>query len=319
MRVTLVLLLALLTYLVQRRPVRALAYLVVGLVAVAVEAALRRRRPPAAEPTTPQRARRAALAVIAIGESLAVALGVVQPRDIWRLAVGAELAAAVVALTALPAMLRAVRRQRAGGASWVAALLAAAEELLPPGLLAVARVELGIYRGAFRLAAPRPRAERGALRLSYGASQRLLLYALLMVGLVELTVTDYLVRNTFLRVPLLLLGLLTFPYLLGLVGRTKAYPHLLYDDRLLVRSGPDFALEVPLVRIARASRRTRISQRNGAHLEHDGALRLASGGQTDLLLHLTEPLPTQLGHARCLEIALDHPRHPAVDRLADRG
>lgn len=256
--------------------------------------------------------------MVALGESLALALGLVQPGDIGLLLVGVELAAAVIALTALPSVLRVVRAERSRGQTFSAALLAAAEELLPPGLVSVARFELGLWRSAYRWITPVPRAERGAVRLSYGASERLMLWVLLPCGLVELTVMDYLLRNTPLRWPLFVLGVLTVPYLLGAIARTKAQPHLLFDDRLLLRSGPDFAVEVPLAWIERASRRPQLNQGRGALRSDDGALRLAYGQQTDVRIQLDRPLLTALGPVTCIDVAVDDPHHPAVQELLTR-
>lgn len=310
--------LALLTYVVQDRPLRALLYLAVGLTAVGVTAVLRARRPARPPASRAQRLRRGIVVVIGLVESVALAVGAVEPEDIWLLLLGVEVAAALVALTALPAIVRAVRAHRNAGASYDVALLAAAEELLPPALLTVARTELKLFKAAWRLVTPAPGGERDAARLSYGSSERLLLWVLLPCSLIELTVMDYLLRNTPLRVPLLILGLLSLPYVLGLVGLSKAYPHLLYADRLHVRSGPDFTLDVPLALVRRASRRTSIEQGNGIRWEEPGSLRIVRAGQTDLRLELSVPLASDRGPVTCLDVALDDPRHPALAGLLTR-
>lgn len=182
------------------------------------------------------------------------------------------------------------------------------------GALAGARAELRVLTAGARLLRPVPRAERDAVRLSYGSAERLFVWVLVPCGLIELVVMDYLLRNTPLRVPVLVLGLLTFPYALGLLARTKAYPHLLYDDRLVLRSGADFSLEVPLSNVQHVRRRTAVNVPEGPALD-EGLLVLSRGGQTDLRLALQPPVVSALGPVDRIDVALDDPRHPALDRL----
>ena len=190
-------------------------------------------------------------------------------------------------------------------------------ERTAPWTSVAARVgaELRVLVAGARWLLPAPAAERGAARLHYGSGERLFLWVLLPCGLVELVVVDYLLRHTPLRVPLLVLGVLTFPYLLGLLGLTRAYPHLLHADRLVLRSGPGFILVVPLDVITRARRRTAVNQAGGVRLDDAGALVLARSGQTDLRLELLAAVPSPLGPVTRVDLALDDPRHPALDRL----
>ncbi len=316
-RVAVVVLLAGLTYVARDAPVRALVYLVAGLALVAL-AAVRERRRPRRVLSRGQQVRSRVLLGIGLLSAVALALGVVAASDTWVLLVAGEVAAAVVALFALPSLLRAHRSSRADGASWDAALLAALAEVMPPAVLALATAELRVLLAGARWLLPAPRAERGAARLHYGSGERLFLWVLVPCGLIELVVMDYLLRHTPLRVPVLVLGLLTFPYVLGLLGLSKAYPHLLHSDRLVLRSGPGFALEVPLEQVRRAARRTALVE--GPRVAHDdaGALTLAHGGQTDLRLELDAPVLSTLGPVSRVDLALDDPRHPALDRLLAR-
>ena len=316
-RVVLVALLAALTYVVRDAPVRALIYLVAGLALVALAAALERRRPRRAL-SRGQQVRARILLGLGLLSACALALGVVPASDAWVLLVAGEVAAAVVALFALPSLLRAFRASRTAGASWDESLLAALAEVMPPTVRALATAELRVLVAGARLLLPVPRLERGAVRLSYGSGERLLLWVLVPCGLIELVVMDYLLRHTPLRVPVLVLGLLTFPYVLGLLGLSKAYPHLLHGDRLVLRSGPGFALEVPLEQVRRAARRTALVEGPRVARDQAGALTLAHGGQTDLRLELAAPVVSSLGPVTRVDLALDDPRHPALDRLLAR-
>ncbi len=215
-----------------------------------------------------------------------------------------ELCLVAVALTSLPSLRRRALVLRGEGKPAVSAYVAAGAANLPPEVARLAIAEIAVLETAVRYVLRRPvGVHSGDVVLPYGRSARTLLFAFSPAALVELVVTDYFLRSTPLRWPLLVLGLLSLPYLLGFVATSWVHPHLLRTDRLIVRSGAAFSVEIPLALLSGWSTGFRI---DGGRLRvTEGCLSLPSSGQTDVRLFLSEPLPTPLGEVSVIEIAMD--------------
>ena len=214
-----------------------------------------------------------------------------------------ELALLAVALSYAPRLRREARTLQRQGLTTMGAYAAAFGAYLPPELRRLAVAEFTILETAGRFLLRKPAAQPDDVLLPYGRSSRILLYVLLPTSLVELAVVDYLLRHTPLRWPVLLLGVLSVPYLLGVVAVSRVYPHLLRADRLVLRSGADFSTEIPLTLIAMWSAGFRLD--SGRRRVTEGRLSLPSDGQTDFRLELRGSLVTALGDCVSVDIALD--------------
>ncbi len=215
-----------------------------------------------------------------------------------------ELCLVAVALTSLPTLRRQALILRGEGRPPVAAYVAAFAANLPPEFQRIAAAEIVVLETAVRYVLRRPAGVRaGDVVLPYGRSARTLMFALSPAVLVELLVMDYLLRATPLRWPVLVLGLLSLPYLLGFVATSRVYPHLLRTDQLVLRSSSHFSVEIPLAILAGWSTGFRLD--SGHRRVTEGRLCLPSSGQTDCRLLLREPLHTALGACTVIDVALD--------------
>lgn len=312
-QVVLVLALSLLGYAARQSVLRAVGSLVLGIAAVAVSVVLRRRRaaaPPAPPPPPGARLRRRL--VMALGLAQAVVLAVVDVRWFPLVAVVGE---GLLLVVAVPALVLARRRflvRRAAGQTRQDALLGALEHELPPVVLRVLRTELTVLGSAVALLRPRPQT---AERWPYGRAERTLLYALAPVAATEAVVVHYLLRGSPLRWPALALTLLALPYLVGFIGQTAAYPHLLHADRLVLRDGPSFSLTIPRQSIARVTERLALDPARARHWRDGGTLVLPSGGRTTHRLDLAHPVELGAAQVRAVELSIDGGPYPGLQQL----
>lgn len=284
---------------------QALAFYAVGALLVIGLFLLTRHRP------VVQRSRGQRLRVVVpqlAGLALAVlyAAGLLSTADLARWSLLLEVGGLLLIVCSARPILRARRAARAAGASRSDAWLAGAAEVLPPVVLIAARAELRLLSGALTFFRRPPAAERGAVRLRHGGSERVVLWAVMGVGAVECVAVDLVLAGTRFRWPVLVLSLLTFPYLLGLIARTRAIPHLLHPDRLELRSG-ELRLTVPRELIGSVF--SSLSMRAGTRVRlQDGTLTIPSGGATDVALQLSSPLETPLGQVDRIQVGVDDPR-----------
>lgn len=276
-----------------------LLFVAVGLATVAVFTLTG----PAAERTRGPWVRRWVVQGLIVAEAVVLAGFPHTPYTVQSLVV-LELCLVAVALTSLPSLRRQALLLRGEGKTSASAYVAAFAANLPPEFRRLAIAEIVVLETAVRYVLRRPAGVRaGDVVLPYGRSARTLMFAFSPAALAELAVTDYFLRATPLRWPVLVLGVLSLPYLLGFVATSRVYPHLLRSDRLVLRSGTGFSVEVPLTLVSGWSCGFRL---DGGRLRvSEGCLCLPSSGQTDVRLLLREPLETALGACTVIEVALD--------------
>lgn len=302
LRALLVVALAILSYAAHSSLLRAGACLAIGGLALLLPRWLSRKSPRQPRPPA-SRTRYLALRVLVFLQ--AVALAVAETSDFPLIIVVGEVLAGAVALSGAGPARRRYQQERSRGTSRGESFFAGLGEVAPESLVRFARADAAILAAAARLVTPRPASERRAERWRHGSAERLIFYVLAPVATVEVAVIHHLLRGTPFQLPLLVLGLLSFPYLLGLIAQTRAFPHLLFEDRLLLRGGDGFALTIPRQAIGSVSRRTILASRERRHLRSDGTLVLPSGGRTSLHLQLCEPVPCALGEVRAVSLHVD--------------
>ncbi|MFE7531313.1 hypothetical protein ACFU7Y_37245 [Kitasatospora sp. NPDC057542] len=212
----------------------------------------------------------------------------------WRIAAGilvvTESALAVLGLLAGAAFLRQYRLLRADGTSRAESFSGALFFLMPDQLAGLVRRELSVLRVlALALSGRTERARPGDVRLAYGGAARavtvgaavLLLASGLAVLLAGPPGAGWLVAGALLvygAVVLLALGL-----------ASRARPHVLRADRLLVRWGMYQELEIPLGAVRRLDKVARAPGRP----ERDGAgdrFVVPGAGREALTVELGEPV-----------------------------
>ncbi|MEO6205368.1 MAG: hypothetical protein ABIO67_08305, partial [Mycobacteriales bacterium] len=178
-----------------------LLFAAIGLAAVAVFALTR----PAKESRPGPRWRRWIIQGLLVAEAVFIA-GFPHSPHVGMSLVGLEVCLLAMAFTSLPSLRRRAMVLRAEGQSPFAAYLAASATNLPPEVQRVATAEIAVLETTVRYVLRRPAGVHvDDVVLPYGRSARTLLFAFSPAVLVELAVTDYFLRATPLRWPLLVL------------------------------------------------------------------------------------------------------------------
>lgn len=242
--------------------------------------------------------------VAALATGFAYALDLIPVRYLPLLAAADELVVLGIAIALLPTAIRLHRSLRASGASRASAARQVLVAVLPEQLVAVARLEFGVWRSAARWLRPRP-----VPSFSYGSFERLLLWSLLMLSLVEGTVFEVILRDTslqWLRWLSLVGHAYALPMVLGLIAQTRFYPHSIDGDVLVLRDRHKSSLRIPLSTIASLDH-SYCPAKHGLSLSSD-TIMFSTGGATDIILRLREPLASPVGTASVVRLSLDDPR-----------
>lgn len=193
-----------------------------------------------------------------------------------------------------------------------------------PGLLREALLlELALYRSLGRWVARRPDVPRGATPIGYSRLVVPMLWLWIFGSSVEVVVVEVVLRHVdqawaaAVRVPLLVLGVWSVLWMLGMLASYRVRPHLLTDTDLRVRSGARTWLDVPLEAVA--SSRPVEHELPGVlrSLHVDDALALVgAGGRTNLELVLAGPttVSSSMGELTVGRVGLwvDEPREIAA-------
>ena len=160
-------------------------------------------------------------------------------------------------------------------------------------------IELRGYQSIFRFVLRRPRVPAGAVGFSYHQPVLPILIVFLVVSVVELVVVDLIVhRWTYIRIPLLILGIWGVVWMFGLLCGMLSRPHAVGTDGMRVRSGPeiDLALSWDDIYSVTRRRRTRPDKEPKITLDDDGqaTLHLRIGDQTNLEVQLERPTELRL-------------------------
>ena len=157
-------------------------------------------------------------------------------------------------------------------------------------------MELALYRSLARWITRRPDVPADATPVGYAQLVGPMLWLWIFGSATEAVVVEILLRQTdagwatAIRLPLLVLGVWGVLWMLGLMASYRVRPHLLSQDRLVVRNGARTWVEVPLSAVA--------SLRSAEHelpgviraVHHvDGLLLVGVSSRTNLELVLEGP------------------------------
>ncbi|WP_243059777.1 hypothetical protein [Nocardioides sp. SR21] len=116
-------------------------------------------------------------------------------------------------------------------------------------------LELAVYRALARMVARRPDVPLGAVPIGYGQLVTPMLWLWIFGSAVEVVVLEVVLRHLeagwaeAIRLPALVVGLWGLLWMLGLLAAHRVRPHLLTEDRLVVRAGLRVWVEVPLATV----------------------------------------------------------------------
>lgn len=216
---------------------------------------------------------------------------------------------------------RGSRRQRADGAGTAQAAVRAA---LPGPVAAAVLREARLLNALGRWLRRRPDVPPGATPLPVGRDERVTGWALLVASLVEMAAVHLLLPWPAVRTVLLVVSAYGTVLLVALLADRAIRPHLLLADALRLRAGGAVDVSLPLSAVGGVALRRRDAPRPVAF--DDGALVLASGGQTQLEVSLTAPLTLRggrrEGNVTAVRFSADDPPAAAAavrTRLTDRA
>ncbi len=157
-------------------------------------------------------------------------------------------------------------------------------------------VELAIWRNLGRWLARRPDAPEDAVQIGYSQLTAPVMWLWIFGSFIEVVALELVLRSIdatwahVVRVPLFIVGAWGAFWMLGLAGCFYARRHLLLADRLVIRNGPRFQLDVPLDVVAadgvRAIEHEFEGMLRSVH-EADGAILVGPGNRTNIELTLT--------------------------------
>lgn len=157
-------------------------------------------------------------------------------------------------------------------------------------------IELAIWRNLARWITRRPDAPEGAVQLGYGQLTAPVMWLWIFGSFVEVVALELVLRSIdatwahVVRIPLLVVGLWGALWMLGMAGSFYVRRHLVLPDRLRIRSGPRFRVDVPLAAITRSRgvEHEFEGMLRSVH-EEDGLLLVGPGNRTNVELTLSGP------------------------------
>jgi hypothetical protein len=218
-------------------------------------------------------------------ELLLVVTGVLSVAAAVLAAVVLEALFAVVVVAEWVAFRRAWRAARASGARRGEALLAGLQATAPPPLVALARVELGMWQslwwGLCRRRAVLPR----QTALSYTSRIGVMLWVTIALTPVEMAAVHVLLPWHTARVVVLVVSVVSLVWMLGFTLGLQQRPHVLGADQLIVRFGHLRELVVPLADVVDARAATTVDHPRNLQVG-DGQVALSVLGESSVRLQL---------------------------------
>ncbi|MBM0123550.1 hypothetical protein [Pimelobacter simplex] len=171
-------------------------------------------------------------------------------------------------------------------------------------------LELAVWRCLGRWIARRPEAPPGAVQLGYSRLTAPVMWLWIFGAFAEVVAFELVLRSIdatwahVVRIPLFVVGVWGAFWMLGMAGSFYVRRHLVLADRLVVRNGPRFRVEVPLSAVVgvRGAEHEFEGMVRTVH-EEDGLLLVGPGNRTNVELTLAGPT-----------VLATHDR----DRVADR-
>lgn len=212
----------------------------------------------------------ATLAVVAVDAAL-LAAGAISWPVALALIVAIELPLAVLSVAGYVRLFRSARAKGRVGAF--------REVVDGDPLLRVAAAEMRIFASLGRWVSRKPHVPDGAIAVGYARGALAVPAAFAVAAVVEMVVVHVLVPWPAVRVVLALLSLYGLLFVLGWMGSQVVRPHLIYPDRMVVRSGNLAVAEIPRAHIARMDRaRSPRTPKDYINVEDDGTATLTLAG-----------------------------------------
>lgn len=187
-------------------------------------------------------------------------------------------------------------------------------------------LEIALYRSLARWVRRRPAVPEGAEPVGYARVVTPVMWLWIFASAAELPLVHVLVPWEGVRNVLLVLGVWSLLWMVGLLASLNVHPHLLTDDALRVRNGARHDIAVPWAAIARARTHDHDLPSSMWALqpqETDDGTDLCVGvsGRVNVVLHLTGPteVVTREGPTTVARVSLwaDEPR-AVVRAVTDR-
>jgi len=139
--------------------------------------------------------------------------------------------------------------------------------------------------------------------IGYSGVLRPLFWALLAVNPVDIVLVEVLVKIDWLRIVLLMLGILGLLWFVALVATLYKYPHAIGRDGLRIRYLAFFDSRIPLAKIASVRQANRSRElRRGVDVVEDGVLAVEVMKSTNVSVTLAEPHPVAVRRTGAAEI-----------------
>lgn len=133
----------------------------------------------------------------------------------------------------------------------------------------------------------------GAVAFSYAREQSTMTMVLVAVMVVEAVAVELLLQamgvTAWIRVPVLVLDLYGVVFVLGMAAACVTRPHVVTGQELRIRHGAFFDLRIPRALVS-SVRVTRSYNETGTVTVRDGRLAVAVSSQTNVVVHLSEPV-----------------------------
>jgi hypothetical protein len=153
--------------------------------------------------------------------------------------------------------------------------------------LRVVKYEFGIWKSLYLWMFHRP---NPANAFSYAKSITPILWAFVVLSLVEIPVADTLIPWPTVRIVFLVLGAWALIWMIGLLASMRVYPHLVDEDGLRVRYSFNTEILVPWKNVVTVRRKMR-SYTKSRVIQPDGeAIGVVVGSMSNVDIVLREPM-----------------------------
>ena len=180
--------------------------------------------------------------------------------------------------------------------------------------------EVAIYVALWRWIARRPAVPASATPIPYSRIAAPVVWLFIWGSAIEVVALDLVVHHfgwTAVRVPLLVLGIWSLMWMVGILAAMRTRPHVLTSTDLRLRAGLRGELVVPLAAVDRVTTgESELSSTMKSYETIDDALLVGVSGRTNVQLTLREPttLLTPKGAVRVERVGMwvDEPRSVAT-------
>lgn len=160
------------------------------------------------------------------------------------------------------------------------------------------RAEVGVWRSLYRWLFRRRRVPRGASGFTYHSPVLTILIIFIVLSAVEIPIVDLIVhRWTWVRIPLLALGIWGVTWMIGLLLSYITRPHSVGPDGIRARYGADVDVDLPWDAVASVEKSRDVAEKAPRFREesHGRTLALRMQDETNVLVLLENPVPARLG------------------------